>query len=78
MKHTIDTKAIQELAAMSPEAKVYLERVFPEAFKLGYYKDKNQNSLLISTEPESMLKNYGWHPANVEEIQRFIPYYKPE
>lgn len=32
MKHTIDTKAIQELATMSPEVKVYLEREFPEAF----------------------------------------------
>lgn len=36
MKHIIDTKAIQELAEMSPEAKVYLERVFPECFNLEF------------------------------------------
>lgn len=32
MNHTIDTKAILELAETSPEARAYLEREFPEAF----------------------------------------------
>lgn len=69
MTHTIDTKAIQELAAMSPEAKAYLEREFPEVF---YTDGKPTYRFTINDAEGSEIRE-----ATTEEIQRFIPDYKP-
>lgn len=100
MTHTIDTKAIQELAATCPEARAYLEREFPEVFCTINY---NGDYLIDDTEPDVLVKSNGLNAngsvnskslhfanksifehtknthrkATTEEIQRFIPDYKP-
>lgn len=84
MTHTIDTKAIQKLAAMSPEAKAYLEREFPQVFKskidhkTRYYISENNDGmcLMMFKGVDNPIKK-GWKLATSEEIQRFIPDYKP-
>lgn len=118
MNHNIDTKAIQELAAMSPEAKAYLEREFPEVFtepkrcpfdlpafvipahkkhnvKSGDWMISNEGNQLVMflkyTDDDCFLARtffggdwqtfrvlgFQYKPATTEEIQRFIPDYKP-
>lgn len=118
MTHTIDTKAIQELAETSPEARAYLEREFPEvftepvccpsdlpAFVIPPHEKHNvkQNDWMISNDSDILvsfikytdddcflaqtfitgtwkvqrLLGCQFRPATTEEIQRFIPDYKP-
>jgi hypothetical protein len=101
MKHTIDTKVIQELAAMSPEVKVYLEKEFPDAFKqkIDFTKDLvidpeypdvlvkcgslNEDGLMIPKTIYNLSKDIWklrtevYRRATTEEIQLFIPDYKP-
>jgi hypothetical protein len=70
----IDEKAILELAALGSEVKQYLKDKYPEVFnKTYYYNDVFGNCLIVTIGPIN-----GYQIATTEEIQRYLPDYKPE